>query len=172
MKSLGIQKYGKAILRRKSKLVDEFGPDLPDFLDRMVETMIVEEGVGLAAPQVGISKRIAVINPKPDNEETLIRMINPRIVSFSDEKESLEEGCLSVPGIRGSVVRASAVEVVYQDEGGVQRNLKADGLLARIVQHEIDHLDGILFIDRLSIAKKMLIQSKLRSLSDGNGSKK
>jgi peptide deformylase len=169
MKSLGIQIYGKAVLRRKSEPLEEFGSDLPDFLEQMVETMIVEEGVGLAAPQVGVSKRITVINPEPDNEKTLIRMINPRIVSFGSEEVSIEEGCLSVPGIRGNVIRPSTVEVIYQDEQGVERSLKAEGLLARIIQHEIDHLDGILFMDRFSLAKKMLIKSKLRSLTDESG---
>ena len=89
----------------------------------------------------------------------------------SDETEVFEEGCLSVPGIRGDVIRSVAVEVTYLDEKGLECRLQADGLLARIIQHEIDHLEGVLFIDRLSIAKKMLIKSKLRSLIDGSGSK-
>ncbi len=169
--SFGIRTYGSAVLRSESEPVEEFGEELSEFLLRMVETMLVEDGVGLAAPQVGVSRSIAVINPEPENERTPIKMINPKIVAFSDETEVSEEGCLSVPGIRGNVTRPSAVEVAYLDEKGLERKLRADGLLARIVQHEIDHLHGVLFIDRLSIAKKMLIKSKLRSLIDGSGSK-
>lgn len=170
-KSLGIRTYGNDVLRSRSGEVQEFGDELSEFLLQMVETMLVEDGVGLAAPQVGVPKRIAVMNPEPENERTLVKMINPRIVATSDETESVEEGCLSVPGIRGNVIRPVAIEVAYLDEKGSERRLQADGLLARIIQHEIDHLDGVLFVDRLSIAKKMLIKSKLRSLIDGSGSK-
>jgi len=171
MKSLGIRTYGNDVLRRESERVEEFGEELEEFLLRMVETMMIEDGVGLAAPQVGVSRSIAVVNPEPENEKTLIKMINPKIVSFSDETESYDEGCLSVPGIRGNVIRPAMIEVTYLDEKGSEHRIQADGLLARIIQHEIDHLHGVLFIDRLSIAKKMLIKSKLRSLIDGNGSK-
>jgi len=171
MKSLDIRTYGSDVLRKKSEPVEEFGGKLEEFLLRMVETMLIEDGVGLAAPQVGVSKSVAVVNPEPENEKTLLKMINPKIVSFSDETESFDEGCLSVPGIRGNVIRPVAVEVTYLDEKGSEHRLQADGLLARIIQHEIDHLHGVLFIDRLSIANKMLIKSKLRSLIDGNGSK-
>jgi peptide deformylase len=171
MKSLGIRTYGSEVLRSESEPIEEFGEELSEFLLRMVETMLIEDGVGLAAPQVGVSKSVAVINPEPENEKTLIKMVNPKIVAFSDETEILEEGCLSVPGIRGNVTRSTSVEVAYLDEKGLERRLQAEGLLARIIQHEIDHLHGVLFIDRLSIAKKMLIKSKLRSLIDGSGSK-
>jgi peptide deformylase len=168
MESLGLQTYGSKVLRMRGSAVEEFNGELALFIDRMVETMIIEEGVGLAAPQVGVSKQIAVVNPEPGNEKTLIKIINPVIVSMSDETESVEEGCLSVPGIRGNVIRSVAIELYYQDERGRKRDLRADGLLARI-QHEVDHLNGVLFIERLSIAKKMLIKPKLRSLSDGSG---
>ncbi len=171
MGSLGIRTYGNDVLRKESESVEDFGEELEEFLLRMVETMLIEDGVGLAAPQVGVSKSVAVVNPEPENEKTLIKMVNPKIVSFSDETESCDEGCLSVPGIRGNVIRPVAVEVTYLDEKGSEHRMQADGLLARIIQHEIDHLHGVLFVDRLSIAKKMLIKSKLRSLIDGNGSK-
>ena len=145
----------------------EFSEDLTEFFDRMVETMIIEGGVGLAAPQIGVSKRITVINPEPENEETLLRMINPRIVSCSGGDDTMEEGCLSIPGIRANVVRASSLELVYQDMNGGEHTLHAEGLLARIVQHEIDHLNGILFIDHLSLAKRALLRSRLRDLKKG-----
>ena len=165
MESLGIRIYGSNVLRAGSEPVEEFGDELSEFLLRMVGTMLSADGVGLAAPQVGVSRRITVINPEPENEKTLIKMVNPKIVAFS------EEGCLSVPGVRGNVIRPIAVEVTYLDEKGSECRLQASGLLARIIQHEIDHLEGVLFVDRLSIAKKMLIKSKLRSLNDGNRSK-
>jgi len=171
MKSLGIRTYGDKTLRRKSDQVEEFDADLSPFLDRMKETMIVEKGVGLAANQVGVARRIAVINPDPDNDRTLLRMVNPRIVGVSDELLTVEEGCLSVPGVRGEVARHAWVEVVYQDEQGKEHRLRAQGILARIIQHELDHLDGVLFIDRLSLAKRALIKTKLRSLKKGDGEK-
>ncbi len=169
MESLSLQIYGSKVLRMKGATVEEFDGELADFLDRMVGTMIIEEGVGLAAPQVGVSKQVAVVNSEPENEKTLIKMINPIIVSTSDETGSFEEGCLSVPGIRGNVIRPVAIEIHYQDETGEKHELKAEGLLARVIQHEVDHLNGVLFVDRLSIAKKMLIKPKLRSFSDGSG---
>jgi peptide deformylase len=168
-KQLEMRTYGDAVLRAKSERVTEREPDLETVCRDMAETMRAERGVGLAAPQVGISKRIAVINPEPDNEKTLLRLVNPRIVAVSEETETLEEGCLSVPGIRGEVARHVWVEVVYEDEKGVERKLKAEGLLARIVQHELDHLNGVLFIDRLSLAKRALIKPKLKDLARGKG---
>ena len=171
MKSLGIRTYGDKTLRRKGDEVEEFGEDLPAFLDRMKETMVVERGVGLAANQVGVARRIAIINPDPDNDKTLVRMINPRITAVSDELLTVEEGCLSVPGVRGEVARHAWIEVVYQDEQGKEHRLRAEGFLARIVQHELDHLDGVLFIDRLSLAKRALIKTKLRSLKKGDEEK-
>ena len=128
--------------------------------------MIAARGVGLAAPQIGVSKQIAIMNPEPEDDAKLIKMINPRIVAVSDEKVKIEEGCLSVPGVRADVERPERVTVLYQDENGKERTLEAEGLLARIVQHELDHLNGVLFIDRLSFAKRSLIKAKLRNLAD------
>ncbi len=164
-KRLGMRTYGDSVLRAKSEAVENIEPGLETVFRDMVETMHAERGVGLAGPQVGISKRIAVINPEPENEKTLLRMVNPRIVAVSDETETMEEGCLSVPGIRGDVARHVWVEVAYEDEKGVERTLRAEGLLGRIVQHELDHLNGVLFIDRLSLAKRSLIKPKLRELA-------
>lgn len=165
MARFGMRTYGDNVLRSGSKKVEDFGPELVEILDNMMDTMIAEHGVGLAGPQVGISKMVAVMNPQPENPETAIRMVNPRIVAASEETETMEEGCLSVPGIRGEVARHKWVEVVYQDEKGVERRLRAEGLLARIVQHELDHLNGVLFIDRLSLAKRALIKPKLKALA-------
>lgn len=164
MPSLGLAIYGDSVLREKGKKVDDFDEELLTFLNDMVETMIVEGGVGLAAPQVGVSRQIAVINPEPENEKTLIKMINPRILATSDDTEVMEEGCLSIPGIRADVMRSKALEVLYQDESGKEHRLEAEGLLARIIQHEVDHLNGVLFIDHLSTAKKLLIKPQLRKI--------
>lgn len=164
MSTLPIRTYGDKVLRTKGEDVEEFGGELNPFLEQMVETMLVEGGVGLAAPQVGISRRIAVVNPEPRKDETLITMINPRIIAVSSDTTSVEEGCLSVPDIRGNVVRPASIEVAYLDGEGREHHVKIDGIVARIMQHEIDHLDGILFVDRLSLATKALIRSQLRHL--------
>ncbi len=168
MSSLKIRIYGDRVLRTKGEDVKEFGSELAPFIEQMVETMLVEGGVGLAAPQVGVSKRIAVVNPEPKNEETLTTMINPRIVAVSSETESFEEGCLSVPDIRGNVIRPTSIVVAYQDGEGREQRMEIGGMVARIMQHEIDHLDGILFVDRLSLATKALIRTKLRHLLHGS----
>lgn len=169
--SFGIRKYGDRVLRGKGKLVEEFGPELKPLFELMERTMIAAKGVGLAAPQIGISKQIAIVNPEPEDDTKLIKMINPRIVAASKETVKIEEGCLSVPGVRGDVERPEAVTVVYRDENGKERTLEAEGLLARIIQHELDHLNGVLFIDRLSFAKRSLIKAKLKNLA-GDGKEK
>jgi peptide deformylase len=165
VRSLGIRVYGDEVLRGENEAVESFDDDLSEFVGRMVETMIVEGGVGLAAPQVGVSRRIAVVNPDPGNPDTLIALVNPRILSCGEETDCLEEGCLSVPGIRGKVERPVTIEVEYLDEKGEKRCVKVDGLVSRIIQHELDHLDGVLFVDRLSFGRKTLVKGKLRELA-------
>jgi len=165
MESLGIRIYGDEILRGESEDVEDFDGELEKLVARMVETMIVEEGVGLAAPQVGVSRRIAIVNPEPYNPDTLITLVNPRILSCSDETDCVEEGCLSVPGIRGKVERPVSIEVEFQDSRGGKHCVKVDGLVSRIIQHELDHLDGVLFVDRLSFGRKTLVKGKLRDLA-------
>lgn len=169
--SFGIRKYGDRVLRGKGEAVKEFGPELKPLFERMERTMIAAKGVGLAAPQIGLSKQIAIVNPEPEDGTKLIKMINPRIVAASKETAKIEEGCLSVPGVRGDVERPECVTVCYQDENGKERTLEAEGLLARIVQHELDHLNGVLFIDRLSFAKRSLIKAKLKNLAGGGKEK-
>ena len=133
------------ILRKKSqKVADISNKKIQDLIPEMIETMLIEDGVGLAAPQIGENIRMVVINHK---DNTLV-MINPKIIKKSFIKEWGEEGCLSVPNKYGEVKRHKRVVVKYQNEGSENKELKAHGLLARIVQHELDHLDGILFIDK------------------------
>ncbi len=164
MGPLGIKIYGEEILRNKAVDVEAFDEELGELVKNMVETMIVEEGVGLAAPQVGVSRRIAVVNQDPYNPDTLLTLVNPRILTCSDDTECIEEGCLSVPGVRGKVDRPIEIEVEYQDAGGSTHCIRVEGLMSRIIQHELDHLDGVLFTDRLSFGRKTLVRGKLRDL--------
>jgi peptide deformylase len=139
-----IRKVGDEILRKKSKKVDEITNRILTLLKDMQETMYDADGVGLAAPQVGILKRIAVI----DVGDGPINLINPEIISAEGEYLD-EEGCLSIPGEQGKVLRPEKVTVKALNEKGEEFILEGEGLLARALCHEIDHLDGILFIDKL-----------------------
>ena len=136
---------GDEILRKKSREVEKIDDRILTLLDDMAETMYEKEGVGLAAPQIGILKRLVVIDV---DDENLYKMINPRIIDFSG-KDIAEEGCLSVPDRRGDVVRPSKVTVEYTDINGELKVLEGEGLLARCICHELDHLDGILFTDKI-----------------------
>lgn len=132
------------VLRKKSKYVDKIDKKIVKLLDDMAETMYHANGVGLAAPQVGILKRLVVI----DIGEGLIKLINPEIVEMEGEQQDIE-GCLSIPGISGEVIRPNWVKVKTSIENGKNVELEGTGLLARAFCHEIDHLDGILFIDKV-----------------------
>jgi peptide deformylase len=139
-----IRKYGDDILRKKAKNVRVFNNSLSELLADMAETMKAANGVGLAAPQVGILKRAVVI----DVGEGLIELVNPRIVH--QEGEAVEvEGCLSIPGVLGEVARPQKVKVKAVDREGNPIEIEGEGLLARALCHEIDHLDGVLFIDKV-----------------------
>lgn len=143
-----IVKYPDPILREKAVEVKKFNERLGKLLDDMAETMYDAHGVGLAAPQVGISKRVMVV----DVGEELIEMVNPEIIEKSGEQIEPPEGCLSIPGLLGYVKRANKIRVKGQDRNGNPIEIEAEGFLARAFQHEIDHLDGVLFID---IAEKV-----------------
>ena len=140
------------VLRRKARKIADFGPDLQTLLDDMVETMRAAPGVGLAAPQVNISLRAIVVEyGESDDKETppkLYMVVNPEITRFSTDTESGTEGCLSIPGYVGDVKRSLSITVKGQNRHGQPLKIKANGWLARIFQHEVDHLDGILFPDR------------------------
>lgn len=136
---------GDPILRKMSRPVKEIDKRIKDLLDDMVETMYEDRGVGLAAPQVGILRRLIVV----DVGEGPYKMVNPEIIDRSDEEQLDIEGCLSVPNLNGTVLRPEKVRIRYQDEEGQDRELEASGLFARCICHEIDHLDGILFRDRI-----------------------
>lgn len=143
MAVLDIKKQGDPVLRQKAKTVAQVDARIRRLLDDMVETMYSARGIGLAAPQVGISQRVIVV----DIGDGPIRMVNPKIVRVGEEEEEATEGCLSIPGIIGEVWRAYDISVRGFDENGKPVKIDAEGLLARVFQHEIDHLDGKLFID-------------------------
>ncbi len=140
-----VRKNGDPVLRKKAEQVNRFTPGLQQLLDDMAETMIDSEGAGLAAPQVGISKRVIVVR----DEDAILELVNPVIASSKGNVVDYE-GCLSFPGIYGEVSRAEHVQVTGLDREGKEVRLNAKGFLARVFQHEIDHLEGILFVDRAS----------------------
>jgi peptide deformylase len=127
----------------------------------MFATMYRAPGIGLAAPQVGVGLRFAVVDLMPDNKPTPIALINPEVTARSQEQTTREEGCLSLPGQYADVTRPAWVTVRYTDVAGARRQIEADGLLAACLQHEIDHLDGILFVDHLSALKRNMILRRL-----------
>ena len=142
--------YPDPFLVRKAAPVGAVDDRIRTLVRDMFETMYAAEGVGLAAPQVGVGKRVIVIDVSPVDETIApVAVVNPEIVLRKGSATAVE-GCLSVPGIQGEVVRAETVEVRGMDEQGKPLRIRADGILSRALQHEIDHLDGILFIDRLS----------------------
>jgi peptide deformylase len=148
-----------SILRQKSKKVKRFGQALQNLIDDMVETMHAVNGLGLAAPQIGVSQQVIVIQLPEDEEDPqsgkLYVMCNPEIVRTVGEEEESEEGCLSVPGFVGDVRRAAVVTVKGLDRHGKKIRIKAEGLLARAFQHEVDHINGVLYIDRVDSPEKI-----------------
>ena len=128
---------------------------------RMFATMYRAPGIGLAAPQVGVGLRFAVVDLMPDDRPAPIVLINPEVTARSDEQATREEGCLSLPGQYADVTRPARVTVRYTDVEGARRQIDAEGLLAACIQHEIDHLDGILFVDHLSALKRNMILRRL-----------
>ena len=149
------------ILRQVSKPVIRVGDDERKLMDDMLETMYAANGIGLAAIQIGIPKRIIVMDISKDGKKNPLFFVNPIIKNKDKEKTTYEEGCLSVPNYFAEVDRPKYCEVEYLDYSGESKFLKADGLLATCIQHEMDHLEGILFIDYLSKLKKTMIVKKL-----------
>ena len=146
-------------LRKKTPPVQQFDPALQKLIDDMVETMYAAPGVGLAANQVGVQLRLAVMDCSDEHDQPMV-MINPEIVEGGDRQE-MEEGCLSVPDIRDKVQRYNRLKLRALDRHGKPYELEAEGLMAQCVQHEIDHLDGKLYIDYLSSLKRERIKKKL-----------
>ncbi len=159
-----VVKYPDPVLARRGEPVTNFGPDLKSLVDEMFESMYAAQGIGLAAPQISISQRITVIDVSfQKNPEEKLALINPEII-LREGKQVEEEGCLSLPDIREKVQRAARVKVRAQNVSGEWFEVEGEELLARALQHEIDHLDGILFIDRLSRLKRDLVLRRIRKL--------
>ena len=150
------------LLRQISQLIEKVGESERELMNNMLETMYAANGIGLAAIQIGEPKRIIVMDlSKEENKKLPMYFVNPIITKKNDEKITYEEGCLSVPNQFAEIDRASKCEVEYLDYNGNKQNLQAEGLLATCIQHEVDHLEGILFIDYLSKLKKEMIIKKL-----------
>ena len=165
MSLLEIVEMPDARLRVKCSPVKEIDGRIRSLLEAMAETMYAAPGIGLAAPQVGISERLIVVDVGSDEElgraSKLYKLVNPQIVKREGSAET-EEGCLSIPGVRETVKRSAAVVVKAFNQEAKEISIEAEGLLAVCLQHEIDHLDGILFIDHLSRLKQKLIKTKLQ----------
>lgn len=165
MANLRLFTYPAPVLRKQASPVKNVDGNLVKTAEEMFSVMYDNSGIGLAAPQVGMSKRVCVIDIREDGRPVYV-MINPRITKREGEEVEIEEGCLSVPEVFAVVKRAERVAVAYIDLNGEEQTLEAEGLLARAIQHEIDHLNGVLFIDRLKKPGRRQIEQQLRELSD------
>ncbi len=165
--------YGQSVLRKVAEPIEKDYPELQTLIDNMFETMYKSEGVGLAAPQIGLGIRVVVIDASPMAEEepslanSKMALINPHIESFDGENVSMEEGCLSLPGIHESVTRKNTIHITYMDENFVEHDEVISGYLARVIQHEYDHLEGHVFTDRISPIRRQLITNKLQNIAKG-----
>ena len=159
-----ITKYGVPVLEKPAAPVTKFDAELEKICADMFESMYAAQGVGLAAPQIGLAMRLAVIDVSlGKNSEAKLVLANPEII-YSEGEQREEEGCLSLPGFRGSVIRPLYVTMRAQDVTGKSYEMRGEGLLARAFCHEIDHLNGVLFLQHLSMLKRDLIKRKIRKL--------
>jgi len=170
--------YGMPVLRKVALDIDEDYPDLEQLIEDMYETMFEAEGLGLAAPQIGLPIRLIVIDGSrmdaddDDDERRELRgfkkiLINPRIIEETGDEWEFNEGCLSIPGVREEVKRKPELFLRYQDENFVEKEERFEGIKARIIQHEMDHVNGILFTDRISPLRKRLLNKRLKEISKG-----
>jgi peptide deformylase len=170
---LPIYVYGSPILRKKAQEIDSDYPGLETLIENMFDTMKSSDGIGLAAPQIGKSIKIIVVDATAliEDDPTLIDFrkvfINPEIINREGEKVAYKEGCLSLPNIREEVIRHSKITIRYLDENFQEHEETYEGVRARITQHEYDHLEGILFIDRINPIKRKLLTSRLNAMSKG-----
>ena len=156
-----ILKFPDQDLRIKAKPVETFDDELKTLTDDMFETMHSVNGIGLAATQIGVAKQVAVIDISPEKNEPLV-IINPKIqILDPSKKEDYDEGCLSVPGFFEKISRPSDIKLTYQDLNGKKQEIKPEGLLTKVVQHELDHLNGRLFVDHISELKRRRIRNKI-----------
>jgi peptide deformylase len=178
---LPIIAYGDPVLRKKATVVSSNYPKLKELIANMYETMYNAYGVGLAAPQIGLAIRVFLVDTSPFADDELLTeeeqqqlkdfkctFINAKILVEEGDDWAFNEGCLSIPNIREDVFRKPIIKVQYQDEEFNEHVKEFDGLLARVIQHEYDHIEGVLFTDKLSSFKKRLIKAKLLNISKGN----
>lgn len=169
---LPIYTYGNPVLRKVSQDISADYPELKTLIANMYETLTESDGIGLAAPQIGLDIRLVVIDldvlsdDLPQYKDFRHAYINPHIIEYDEnsKKESMEEGCLSLPGIHESVTRPTRIHVSYLDEDFAPHDEWVDGYLARVMQHEFDHLDGKVFTDRISPMRRQMIRGKLKNL--------
>ena len=170
---LPIYTYGSAVLRKVAQPIQKDYPNLDELIKNMYETMYHAEGVGLAAPQIGLAIRLLIIDLEPlteDNPEIgsfKKTMINPTITEFDEEKVAGEEGCLSIPGIHENVLRAKKIKINYFDKDFNEFTEVYEDYIARVVQHEYDHLEGNVFTDKVSPIRRQLLKSKITSIIKG-----
>ncbi|REE24802.1 peptide deformylase [Winogradskyella pacifica] len=177
---LPIVAYGDAVLKKEAKEIDKDYPKLKELIDNMYETMYGAYGVGLAAPQIGLAIRLFLVDTSPfaDDEDLSEKeseqmkdfkktFINARILEEEGDEWAFNEGCLSIPDVREDVFRKPKIKIQYQDENFDTHVEEYDGLIARVIQHEYDHIEGILFTDKLSSFKKRLIKGRLTNISKG-----
>ena len=170
---VGSPVYGQPVLRKVAEDIAPDYPNLKELIANMFETMDNAEGVGLAAPQVGLPVRVVVVDldvlseDYPEYKGFRKAYINPHILEVSGEEVSMEEGCLSLPGIHEAVKRGNKIHVTYMDEDMVEHDEIVEGYLARVMQHEFDHLEGKMFIDHLSPLRKQMIKGKLNAMLKG-----
>jgi len=172
MSILPIVTYNDPVLRIKAEPVKENSEEIQSLISDLFDTMYNSQGVGLAAPQIGKSLQIFVTDPDAITEEDEptagpIAFLNPEIISTSGEKLKMEEGCLSIPDVRDDVVRPEKVKIRYLNRNFEEEELETDGWLARVIQHEYDHLQGVLFLDHLSAFKRRLHRSRLKKIDSG-----
>ncbi len=170
MALLPIYLYGSDVLKKKAPRMTVVTDDDITLIQDMLETMHEANGIGLAATQVGVLKQLLVVDisgADDDSAPNPIAIINPEIIEDDGESE-MEEGCLSIPDIRETVTRPQLIKLRYHDASMKVKVLEADGLLARVIQHEMDHLNGVLFVDHLSAAKRTFLRNRLRKISKGD----
>ena len=149
--TLEIYKLGDDVLRQNAKRISKVDNSIRSLVKEMLQSMYAAKGIGLAAPQIGINKELLVIDVNfEDSAAKPLILINPEITNYGTTLNSYEEGCLSIPGVYLNVIRPSTIKLKFRDEMGRPRKMKADGLLARCIQHEMDHLNGVLFVDRVT----------------------
>ncbi len=156
MALLEVRIMGDPVLRQKAEALGDVSDETRRLIKDMFDTMYEKDGVGLAAPQVGVTQRVIVVDPRETDVKPL-GLVNPIIIASADELDRGEEGCLSIPGLKDIVERPAGIILEALDADGKAVRLEAEGLLARVLQHEIDHLDGVLFVDRVSPLKRKLL---------------